>query len=522
VTIHYVSFTDGVDTNTGLTPTPGASGPWKTISKVNGSSFSADDQILFKRGDTWRNDKLIVPSAGTSGHPIIFDAYGSGALPRIIGPSALGAWNNTGGNVWNITVTQGGAPQATWFVHGDGSINWGNKAATLGALAAEYDWFWAANVLSVFSPTDPGTRYASVEPANNITNQGISCSFNYVTIKNIESAYWGGYGIGTSGTGIIVDSCNVHHIGVKNGSEAEGISFYACTDSIARNNIVNNSGNHGIAVSCSNAGLSTTNMLIEHNTVYDSYHSMIDNQCQAGTTSGIVIRYNYVYISTVYDTANFAAGGIWILGEFGHDMAGVQIYNNVIYNLEGNAIIIRDKVPSPVIYNNTIYGTAGTFDNSSTGIAVFSLGTYFPSGVVIKNNIVSEEFDYAWSTADIAYISAVDYNCWFRSSGNVVKIAATSYTVSQLATYRSATGYDTNGMFSDPKFIAPTTGDPATVNFRLQSSSPCINAGVSVGLTTDYDGVTIPQGAAPDMGAFEFVTSGQAPAAPSGLQVHFV
>jgi hypothetical protein len=41
-------------------------------------------------------------------------------------------------------------------------------------------------------------------------------------------------------------------------------------------------------------------------------------------------------------------------------------------------------------------------------------------------------------------------------------------------------------------------------DYRLLSSSPAINAGVDVGLTSDYRGMTVPQGSAPDIGAYEF------------------
>ena len=49
------------------------------------------------------------------------------------------------------------------------------------------------------------------------------------------------------------------------------------------------------------------------------------------------------------------------------------------------------------------------------------------------------------------------------------------------------------------------TGDPlfvSTSDFHLQAGSPCINAGIDVGLTTDYDGRAV--GNPPEIGAYEY------------------
>jgi parallel beta-helix repeat protein len=68
---------------------------WETVNKVNISSFSPGDTIFFNKGDTWR-EQLTVPSSGSSGSPIVFTSYGSGADPIIKGSNLVATW--TGGN----------------------------------------------------------------------------------------------------------------------------------------------------------------------------------------------------------------------------------------------------------------------------------------------------------------------------------------------------------------------------------------------------------------------------------------
>jgi hypothetical protein len=80
---YYVS-NDGDDSNSGLDP----SAPWRTVAKVNNSTFAPGSTILFDRGSEWR-EALTVPSSGTASQPIIFDAYGTGAKPRFWGSDVL-------------------------------------------------------------------------------------------------------------------------------------------------------------------------------------------------------------------------------------------------------------------------------------------------------------------------------------------------------------------------------------------------------------------------------------------------
>jgi len=80
--------------------------------------------------------------------------------------------------------------------------------------------------------------------------------------------------------------------------------------------------------------------------------------------------------------------------------------------------------------------------------------------------------------------------------------------------YQLGGGSDEDYNMANPDFGAYSEGansiedyaefaDTAASDFRLKITSPAINEGVSVGLTRDIRNYIIPQGSAPDMGAYE-------------------
>lgn len=154
-TTYYVSASAGDDSKDGLTTATA----WKSIAKVNGSTFVAGDQILFKRGDVWR-ESLVPPSNGASGNPIKFDAYGSGDAPTITGYQdvPLASWTQDSGNIWKASIT---STSFNYILFG-GSV-WGLKHTTgKSACVAPYDFYFASNVLYVYSVGNPATYYGSV------------------------------------------------------------------------------------------------------------------------------------------------------------------------------------------------------------------------------------------------------------------------------------------------------------------------------------------------------------------------
>jgi hypothetical protein len=174
-TTYYVSSSTGNDSNNG---TSGATA-WQTIAHVNGQAFQPGDSILFKRGDVW-NESLVPPSSGSSGTPIAFDAYGTGAAPNLTGYYAVPptSWVLVTGNAWKAAVPSTySAINFCLF----GSV-WGQKVAAVSSnLTAKGDFYLANGFVYVFASGNPATFYN--EPI-------VPMALSNVPVININGPTW--------------------------------------------------------------------------------------------------------------------------------------------------------------------------------------------------------------------------------------------------------------------------------------------------------------------------------------------
>ncbi|HWR51304.1 MAG TPA: right-handed parallel beta-helix repeat-containing protein [Bryobacteraceae bacterium] len=104
---YHVDSASGKDVNSGLSPRAA----WQSLQKINSSRFQPGDRILFKRGGVW-NGGLSPASSGATGAPIVIDAYGAGAYPRIdaggMAEDALRLYNVEWIEVRNLELTNRG------------------------------------------------------------------------------------------------------------------------------------------------------------------------------------------------------------------------------------------------------------------------------------------------------------------------------------------------------------------------------------------------------------------------------
>jgi hypothetical protein len=107
--IYYFSSSTGDDSRSS-TQAQSSSTPWKTLSKLNSyfSSLQPGDLVLFKRGDVFYGS-ISATKSGSSGAPIAFSAYGTGAKPVISGFATISSssWVSTGNGLYAATVSAG-------------------------------------------------------------------------------------------------------------------------------------------------------------------------------------------------------------------------------------------------------------------------------------------------------------------------------------------------------------------------------------------------------------------------------
>ncbi|MFA6336135.1 MAG: right-handed parallel beta-helix repeat-containing protein, partial [Bacteroidales bacterium] len=214
VPVYYVK-NGGNDALDGLTDATA----WATVAKVNGFSFTADDSVLFKKGDIWREYISFVPPAGTASGRIVYSSYGTGNKPLFYGSKEENEdsdWTDQGGNIWKNADAQ--------FNYGDGVGNLifngeesvGHKELTMGSVNAQGDWFWndAERAVYLYSVGNPGTVYTDIECALDRTIITLGAR-DYITLDGLDVRYGGYHGIeGAYGNdNITIKNCHISFIG---------------------------------------------------------------------------------------------------------------------------------------------------------------------------------------------------------------------------------------------------------------------------------------------------------------------
>jgi parallel beta-helix repeat protein len=94
----YFFSTAGSDNNAGNSE----SSPYKTLAKANSLNLAPGDRLLFKRGEVFRGELLMI-STGTPSNPITISSYGVGAEAVISGSEYVNNWETVGNGVFRAS-----------------------------------------------------------------------------------------------------------------------------------------------------------------------------------------------------------------------------------------------------------------------------------------------------------------------------------------------------------------------------------------------------------------------------------
>jgi hypothetical protein len=321
----------------------------------------------------------------------------------------------------------------------------------------------------------------SLTGTNNIVQQSI--------IYNIHSdnatLNYAGQAINYTGSGTIVQDCLIYDVDW-------GISGYVnpsstLTGAVIQRNVIYNVQADGMGISAG-AGGTYNDVIMQDNTVSqcalnasvfgNSYGIGMGGSGSSGT--GNIIRRN-----KSYNNGSSSSNGMGIVLETG--ASNIQVYSNQVWGNYGDGINII-SVLGNTVYNNSTYRNGRAYNG-----AEFHLNTT-ASLNTIKNNIFhADDNNIVCVDAGAVTNEIFDYNVYYNLSGATpFKWAGTNYN---FANWKTISSGDAHSVQSNPLFVSPS-------DFHIKGSSPCINAGVDVGLTTDYAGKAIK--GLPDIGAYEY------------------
>jgi hypothetical protein len=246
-------------------------------------------------------------------------------------------------------------------------------------------------------------------------------------------------------------------------------------------------------------------------TLIDSNHFDLQGSAYAPGCSGgswyLEIPVNPDY-TVCYNFIHDVRSGLHLdsgVGGIGATNHKIKVYYNILARCSRYGINIA-RIQAPVqsgVYNNTLKDCGTSAICGVDGIPGAALLMNGGDNLAIENNIAAGScnlfaYDHAASGNNLW-----DYNCYYNAnSGNVFRWGG---ALQNWSAWRAAR--DNHSITADPKFVNGGGSYALATDFRLQAGSSAIGAGTNVGLTSDYAGTALPQGSAPDIGAYESINS---------------
>ena len=525
-TTYYVDSAAGSDSAAGTS----AATPWRSLDKVNATSLSPGDSVLFKGGSAWTGS-LTVSSSGAAGSPITIGSYGTGRA-RIDG---------------------GGAVTNTVTVRNAGYVTVQNLEVT--------------NTASMTTSTTDIRRGIYVEAKDIGEVDGISILNNFVHLVDGQGKS-GGIGEGGIAVGVRGNSVQTWFAGTRiSGNEVSDVNAYgistfttwcggceiytgetgipstevsgtrkAFTGLVVDQNYVHDVTGGGITPQYAD------NALVEWNTVdRAASHQLLAGGGNVGIwwqgTKGIVVQYNTVRrtaVEGIYSNAD----GLAFDADMGSQNSVVQYnisdsnnggffmclisayQNQVRYNLSVNdkRLIFRflSGCGGTRAHNNTIWtsadpgptltspGVNGAPKQLAGIVAVDTSGNSIARGQAVSDNIIFNPSNAPYNVSGQPVTPYSNNLYWNGTSSTAPAANDTSATVGDPQLANTAATLPSGG------FITPAQFNGYFAAFTPSATSPVRNKGVSEwGQSKDGLGGKVPVGAV-DLGAIQHAVTATA------------
>jgi hypothetical protein len=453
-TTYYVDAVQGNDRNKGTS----LSSPWKSLNKVNKSSFLPSDKILFKRNQSWVG-RLVIPSSGSMNGMITIGDYGTGNKPVI-----------NGNNIYYAVLLD-----AINFISIQNLEIINPKGQGLIITASNNNGLIIIDSCDIHNNMNNGI---TIQNRGNtmVTNCSIySNGFNGISVYYSNNT---GSWSDLKGDNMKILDSKIHDNG------RHGV-YLAGDNAIIQHNTMYSNGSQNLS---HNMYLIGNNSLIENNTFRDAYNIGFRYE-----GSNMIFRYNFLQANHKHNLS------------FWNDFPDVMSNNKVYYNIfHVKKLTDASSSTSMAIFVGKS-GNSGNFDgielyNNSIYAADDNAGGIWLSGcdnIKVKNNILKVENGYLIYKDSPAIKLTSDYNVFTSTE----KLPLYTEPREMNFTGWQASGQDQHSSFSDPLFVNSLPDIDA--DFALMVNSPAISAGVNLSLPKDYKGNPVSD--LPDAGALQYI-----------------
>jgi hypothetical protein len=491
---YYIDSVSGADTSPGTS----SASPWKTLAKVNATTFLPGDTIFFKSGSVWMG-QLWPKGSGKDGQPIRIEKYGGESKPII----------NAAGEAEDAVLLKN---QEYWEISNLEITNTGAGIAVRRGVHVIADN--SGDLHHIY------LRNLTIHDVNGADSDKVNGGINYHCIGNSKPSRF---------VDLRIENNHIYHV------DRSGIfgwsthwvrsQWYPSLGVVIRNNVLNDIGGDGIVP------VATDGALVEYNVVGKA------NQRSAGydvaiwpwSADNTVIQFNEAYgtrgqrdgegfdsdwnsRNTIiqYNYSHDNDGGFLLICNEGGEGTSASVGNigtivryNISQNDHNRGINIAGPVQGSQIYNNTIY----VGKNEKVDLLLYSDWGGWSSGTYLYNNIFyvdgTAAFSYAISRADDGAHKTV--RGFGNSRDNVL-----DYNV-YYGNMKAAD--DQHASRKDPLLEDPGNagmGLNTLAGYHLRPASPAINSGKVIEHNggRDFFGTVVPSCGGVDRGAAEVENCG--------------